>query len=232
MSFSTTISTRASLIADPARATMLSLLLDGRARPAGELAQAASITAQTASSHLAKLLAASFLECESQGRHRYYRSAGIDVAEALERLATMRPSDMRTPTVPRELRYARSCYDHLAGQLGVAVTTALRNREYIEPIATKQFAITIPGARWFTSMGIDVRQLRSPRGIARQCLDWTERVHHLGGPLGVQLLTALCERQWLRRAKASRRILVTALGATELKTQLGVMLPPASNNSG
>jgi DNA-binding transcriptional ArsR family regulator len=230
MSMPLTISANASLIAEPARALMLSALLDGRALPAGELAHAAGITPQTASSHLAKLLHAGFIACETQGRHRYYRLSGAQIAETLEHLATTaRPRSIPSQQVSRELQFARRCYDHLAGHLGVAVTEALQRHDYIQPIAAKQFAVTAAGAQWFTRIGVNIAELpKNPRGVARQCLDWTERRHHLAGPLGVRLLTSLCELDWLRRSRSSRCVLLTAKGAAALKAELDIRVSQAA----
>jgi len=225
MSISHAIAENAALIADPSRAAMLSVLLDGRALPAGELAAAADITAQTASSHLSKLLEAGLVACESQGRHRYYRLADARVAEALEHLAGLnRPHAPRTKPVDPQLRFARRCYDHLAGRLGVAVTDALTMNEFIRGAGNKQFEITREGTRWFASVGVQLDTLRSSRGVARQCLDWTERRHHLAGPLGVRLLAAMCEHDWLRRSRSSRCVIVTAQGATALRRELGMKI--------
>lgn len=217
----------AALIGDPVRALILNALLDGRALPAGELAFAAGITPQTASSHLGKLVGGGLLKVESEGRHRYFRLAGGHVAEALERLAAIRPNEpvrRRAPT--REvtaLRNARSCYNHLAGRLGVEVTRALGARSLIEPSTDKRFHVTADGARWFASLGIEVGSLRSAhRGIARQCLDWTEREHHLAGPLGVALLATFTDRGWLRRERAGRALQVTPAGDSALKSHLGL----------
>jgi DNA-binding transcriptional ArsR family regulator len=220
-------SATAFLIADPARAAMLTALLDGRALPAGELAYASGVTAQTASSHLAKLLAGGLVAVETEGRHRYYRLSGSHVAHALEHLAAIRPDESvrRKALSPegRRLRFCRCCYDHLAGQIGVAVTRSLQEHGYIRPAADKQFEVTPAGAAWFSGVGLDVRALKpTRRGVARQCLDWTERRHHLAGPLGVQFLNVLCAKGWLRRSKSSRAVEVTPKGWTGLKKQLGV----------
>jgi len=221
------VSSTAFLIADPARAAMLIALADGRALPAGELAYAAGVTAQTASSHLAKLLVGGLLSVETEGRHRYYRLAGAEVAQALEHLAMLRPTEtVRRKPLSQEglnLRFARCCYDHLAGQLGVAVTQALQDRQYIAPTAGKQFLLTPSGHEWFGLMGIDVSGIKPTRyGLARQCLDWTERKHHLAGPLGVQFMIMLCSKGWLQRSKSSRVIQVTSFGWSGFKQHLGV----------
>lgn len=226
----------AHLIADPARAAMLATLLDGRARPAGELARAAGITAQTASSHLAKLLDGGLLAVEVQGRHRYHRLAGPHVAEALERLAVIRPvvppARPRAPNPEVEaLRFCRSCYDHLAGRVGVGVTDALRKEGFLDDAPDRRFHVTPAGERWFASVGLEVGALRpTRRGLARPCLDWTERRHHLAGPLGDGLLEAFCRLGWLRRHAGSRRITVTPLGWAGLAEAFGIRpddpLPP------
>ena len=229
MSLHPNVASAASLIADPARAIMLSALLDGRALPAGELAYAAGITAQTASSHLGKMLAGGLLACEIEGRHRYYRLAGSHVALAIEQLASVGPSEpVKHKALSREaqrLRFARCCYDHLAGCLGVAVTEALRTRGFIIPVPDKQFEVPPAGRVWFAHMGIDVAGLTpTRRGLARQCLDWTERTHHLAGPLGVQFLAVLCAAGWLRRSAESRAVHVTPKGIAGLKEQLGLTI--------
>jgi DNA-binding transcriptional ArsR family regulator len=213
------------LIADPTRAAMLLSLMDGRARPAGELAYCAGITAQTASAHLSKLMDGGMVLCEKEGRHRYYRLAGPQIAQALEHLASIRPAVRYKPLsrLARELHEARCCYDHLAGRLGVAVTRALVEHRYLIPEENKLYEVTDRGRAWFGAMGVDVSQLKpTRRGLARQCLDWTERSHHLAGPLGVQFMAAMCRCGWLRRSRSSRLVLVTPAGWAGLRQQLGV----------
>lgn len=215
------------LLADPARAMMLTALLDGRALPAGELAYAARVTAQTASAHLAKLLAGGLVALEIEGRHRYYRLAGSHVAQALEHLAAIRPeTQIRRRALSPEaqrLRFCRSCYDHLAGQVGVALTRALENREYLRPARDKLLEVTPAGSEWLGRVGVDLRGIKPSRGgLARQCLDWTERQHHVAGPLGVELMTVLCASGWLRRGRETRAVEVLPKGRQELRAQLGV----------
>jgi DNA-binding transcriptional ArsR family regulator len=221
------VSANAFLIADATRAAMLMALVDGRALPAGELAYAAGVTAQTASSHLARLLNAGLLAVEKEGRHRYYRLADEQVALVLESLASIgveRPG-CRKP-LGREacdLRFARCCYDHLAGQVGVAITQRLIERGLLAIGRDKRFDVTPAGAAWFESQGLDVAALRPGRhGIARQCLDWTERRHHLAGPLGTAFLDMLCARHWLRRTRSSRAIQITPDGWAALNDQFGL----------
>ena len=221
------VAASAFLLADPTRAAMLSALLDGRALPAGELAYASGVTAQTASSHLTKLLAAGFVTVEREGRHRYYRLAGSHVAQAIEQLAAIcPPGPVRRKALPAaaiQLRFARSCYDHLAGRLGVAVTRALQERGFLVAAPEKRFDVMPAGIAWFDSLGLDVASLKPAKGgVARQCLDWTERTYHLAGPLGAEVLSILCARGWLRRSKTSRAVQITPIGRRELKRHLGV----------
>ena len=221
------IASTAFLISDPARASMLMALVDGHVLPAGELAYAAGVTAQTASTHLAKLLAGGLVEVEAQGRHRYYRLGGSHVALLLENLASITPlSRPRTKPLSgdaQKLRFARCCYDHLAGQLGVAMTQALERRGVLVAAADKQFEVTSEGIEWFGRMGLNVPALQpTRRGLARQCLDWSERQHHLAGPLGVQWMDLLCTNGWLRRVEATRAVQVTPQGWVWLKEQLGI----------
>jgi DNA-binding transcriptional ArsR family regulator len=215
------------LLADPARAVMLTALLDGRALPAGELAYTARVTAQTASSHLAKLLAGGLVALEIEGRHRYYRLAGSHVAQALEHLAAIRPeTHIRRRALSPEaqrLRFCRSCYDHLAGQVSVALTRALEDREYLRPMKDKLLEVTPSGSEWLARLGVDLSGIKPSRGgLARQCLDWTERQHHLAGPLGVELMGVLCASGWLRRGRETRAVEVLPKGRHELRAQLGV----------
>ena len=223
---------------------MLMALLDGRARPAGELAYAASVSAQTASSHLGKLLMGGLLSVEQEGRHRYYRLANSHIALVLEMLAAIgcgsgsgeaietlgilgaiEPARMRRKTSRQapELQLARCCYDHLAGRVGVSIAHRLQALGYIKAVANQQFDVTPEGMTWFNSIGVEVSKIKpSRRGLARQCLDWTEREHHLAGPLGTQLMQVLCDKDWLRRSTSSRIIHITLKGASELFKHLGV----------
>lgn len=217
------------LMSDPTRWAMLAALLDGRARPAGELAYAAGVSAQTASSHLAKLRDGGLVAMEKEGRHRYFRLAGAHVAQAIEQLATVQPlpQTRRKPLSPkaRQLRHARTCYNHLAGELGVAVARGLQARGYIVAMPDKQYDVTDEGAAWFAGIGLDVAAIRpTRRGLARQCLDWTQREHHLAGPLGVRLMDTLCAQGWLARSRDSRAVRLTARGRAQLTHHLGICL--------
>lgn len=221
----------AALIADPARSIILTTLLDGRALPAGELAYAAGITAQTASSHLGKLLAGGLVLMESQGRHHYYRLAGPDVASAMEALAAiLPPMPARQKTLDpdaRRLQLARCCYDHLAGRLGVAITGALVDR-VILAIDGEGYRVTSDGRAWLLQeLDIDIDSLQPGRsGIAKRCLDWTERRHHVGGPLGAALLTAWCSRGWLRSLPNSREVVMPHAGIDGFAALIGLKFLP------
>ncbi|MBH1963634.1 MAG: helix-turn-helix transcriptional regulator [Comamonadaceae bacterium] len=206
---------------------MLMALIDGRALPAGELAFAGGVMPQTASSHLAKLLSGGLIAVEVQGRHRYYRLANAQVALALESLATIAatspPRLRRIGRDEQSLKFARCCYDHLAGHLGVVLAEALERHAVITRKGDKKYEVSPDGADWFSRMGLDLARVTPTRlGIARQCLDWTERKHHLAGPLGVEFLGLLCAKRWLCRVDGSRVIHVTEMGWTGLATELGI----------
>jgi len=218
----------AALIGDPARAAILAALCDGRAQPASALAYAARVTPQSASNHLAKLLEGGLLAVEVEGRHRYYRLASPQVAAAMEALAHLAPRvrslDAPLTSKARRLRFGRSCYDHLAGRLGVAVAAELEARFYLasDP-ASKRYAVTAAGRRWLHELGVEVDALKpTAAGLARRCLDWTERRHHLAGPLGAALMARLLDLGWLSRDGASRAVRVTPIGTCELRRALDI----------
>jgi len=217
----------AALIGEPARATMLLSLLDGRALPAGELAFRANVAPQTASGHLAKLVEGGLLRVETQGRHRYYRLAGPDVGNALEALGELAPAPRvrdREPDDAKVLRLARTCYNHLAGKLAVDIHSAMQSRKLLSPVDEKHCALTELGRKWVIEI-VPERPLKLGRReqLARLCLDWTERKHHLGGPLGCSLLNCLCEAKWIVRMRG-RAVRLTVQGRTELGKQLGLAL--------
>jgi DNA-binding transcriptional ArsR family regulator len=222
------IAAPAALIGDPTRAAMLQALQDGRAQPASALAWAAGVTAQAASNHLAKLVDGGLLAVEREGRHRYYRLANAEVAHALEALSVLAAPvrSLEAPRTPkaRALRDARCCYGHLAGRLGVCVADALVERGLLTPEDGKLYAVTPSGSAWFEDLGVDVAALRSPRGVARQCLDWTERRHHLAGPLGVKLLERMTALAWLAVEPQGRAVRLTVEGRQALRARLGVEL--------
>ena len=221
----------AAVVGDPARAAMLTVLMDGRALTASELAGVAGITPQTASTHLARLVAAELVAVEIQGRHRYHRLANPGVARMLEGLmqhASASDWTRRAPrTGPRDeaLRQARTCYDHLAGRLGVAIADALVERGHIE-IEEDAGGITDKGAKLFSKVGIELpgveRQGRLvSRPMCRLCLDWSERRPHLAGRLGAALCRHSFEVGWIRRIGGTRAVSVTQKGRAEMAAMLG-----------
>jgi DNA-binding transcriptional ArsR family regulator len=222
------IASPAALIGDPGRAAMLQALMDGRAHPAGALAWAAGLTAQAASNHLAKLIDGGLVSVEREGRHRYFRLANAEVAHALEALAVLAAPvrSLEQPRSPeaRALRDGRCCYGHLAGRLGIAVTEALVTRGVLLPTDGKLYDVPPAGRAWFEDLGLDLDALRSKRGTARQCLDWTERHHHLAGPLGVTLLGRMVALGWIETVAGSRAARLTTLGREALRERLGVDL--------
>ncbi|WP_237216375.1 helix-turn-helix domain-containing protein [Falsiroseomonas oryziterrae] len=212
----------AALIGDPARAAMLAALLDGRALSAGELAEAAGVTPQTASAHLAKLTAAGLLGAAKQGRHRYHRLASPAVARLIEGLLELSVAPRRVVTGPRDaaLRRARTCYDHLAGRLGVALADALAVRGAIE-LTDEGGAVTESGTGFLAGIGI-TPPARS-RVWCRPCLDWSERRPHLAGALGAALCTRCFELGWVRRQAGGRALDITPAGWRGLADVFGVM---------
>jgi DNA-binding transcriptional ArsR family regulator len=194
----------ASLVGDPARANMLTALMDGRALTASELAQEAGITPQTASSHLAKLEAGGLIEPEKQGRHRYYRLSDTDVAGVLEGLAGLaaRAGHMRVRTGPKDpaLRRARICYDHLAGDLGVQMLESMKTQRLVRQ-KKQEIELTTDGARFLErNLQISPDMLAHPRRpVCKACLDWSERRHHLAGTLGAALMARFTELKWAAR---------------------------------
>jgi DNA-binding transcriptional ArsR family regulator len=194
----------ASLVGDPARANMLTALLSGRALTASELAQEAGITPQTASSHLSKLETGGLIEPEKQGRHRYYRLTGTDVAGVLEGLAGLaaRAGHMRVRTGPKdpELRRARICYDHLAGDLGVQMLDSMKKQRLIRQ-GKDTMELTGEGKRFISkALQIDADALIHPRRpVCKACLDWSERRHHLAGTLGAAIMERFTELKWAAR---------------------------------
>jgi len=194
----------ASLVGDPARANMLTALMNGRALTASELSQEAGITPQTASSHLSKLEAGGLIEQEKQGRHRYYRLADPDVADVLESLQGLaaRAGHLRVRTGPKDpaLRRARVCYDHLAGDLGVQMLDSMRRQKLVRQNKS-DIELTADGERFVEkALQIDAKSLAHPRRpICKACLDWSERRHHLAGTLGAALMQRFTELKWAAR---------------------------------
>jgi DNA-binding transcriptional ArsR family regulator len=220
----------AALFGEPSRAAILSVLLDGRALPAGELAAVAGVSPTAASGHLSKLIDGGLLSVQREGRHRYYRLANSAVANVVEGLALLsnEPAILKTPALSpfaQALRQARSCYGHLAGELAVAIAAELERRGWLLRREGKRYEIgNEEGRRWFVRQGVNFETIKPARhGVARQCLDWTERRPHLAGPVGAQLFAHWCESGWLERDKA-RLVKITDFGRSKLRQELGVTL--------
>ncbi|HEY1690990.1 MAG TPA: winged helix-turn-helix domain-containing protein [Polyangiaceae bacterium] len=198
------------LVSDPSRVAMLLSLMDGRARPASELARIAGVTPQTGSSHLRRLLSGGLVLAESVGRHRYFRLAGDHVADVLEAITLHSvPRRLRSPSDPARvaLARARTCYKHLAGELGVAWLASLEKRCLLR-VEGGALTLAPAGVTCFEALGLTVA--RWPAG--KPCLDWTERRNHLGGALGGLLTQYLLERGWVARLEEGRALRITAKG--------------------
>ncbi len=225
------LSSTANLLGDPGRAAILLKLMSGLALPAGELALTANVAPQTASEHLAKLVDGRFLSVERQGRHRYYRLASAEVANAIEALLvlTARPqvSDAATASRPQvgSLAHARTCYGHLAGWLGVQVAKKLEEREMIKPHNAKAYAVSSSGREWFEAIGVRVPSASAFQNkLAVRCLDWTERRHHLAGTLGCSIYKRFRELGWLIPVRDTRIVRVTLEGKSQLWKMLGIVV--------
>lgn len=212
----------AGLLADSSRSTMLQALMDQRARTAGELARLAKIAPSTASQHLGRLVDSQLLVVEAQGRHRYYRLADHRVATLLESLMAFAPAPASAPVAPPapnvgfDLRFARTCYDHLAGTLATALYDRLSTDGTLHK-TSQGTALTPTGAQRLQALGIDTEALQAGRRpLARACLDWTERRHHLAGALGAALLDSFRARDWLIPRSAPRTLRLTTIGRQAL----------------
>ncbi|HET7462706.1 MAG TPA: helix-turn-helix transcriptional regulator [Longimicrobium sp.] len=212
-------------IGEPSRVRMLALLMGGRALTAKELAHGASIDPATATAHLRRLLDDGLLDVAAQGRHKYFRLRGPEVAALVEQLMVVSGSDGAAPAAPGQpIRIARFCYDHLAGRLGTAITAALVSRGALAH-HDGGFTVTADGDAWFRALGVEVEPLRrARRAFARACLDWSERTDHLAGSLGAALAARMLEIGWIERVRRSRVVTITATGRRELCERLGVVI--------
>lgn len=224
MEYAPGVSSLAALLADAGRMSMLWALMDGSARPAGELALLAGLSPSSASGHLTKLVEGGVLTQEAQGRHRYYRIAAPETAAAIEALANaaLVTQDRKTRAVPLSrgtplpLRHARTCYDHLAGELAVDVFARMHARRWLRIDGT-EVHLTDAGTTGLAALGVDVDAARERRRrFACTCLDWSERKPHLGGALGAALLVRALDARWVEPTQQARALRVTPSGARRL----------------
>lgn len=214
---------------------MLYCLVDNRARTSTELAAVADVGTSTASAHLDRMLRARLLTVQAQGRHRYYCLAGPEVGRVLEALSAMAGSVSPgfIPSAPSRLREARTCYDHVAGILGVQLHDRLLAMDWISAAPGGDYAITVKGRGAFAGMGIATDGLAdSRRRVAFGCLDWSERRFHIGGSLGAAILGLVLTRKWVSRELDGRALTPTSLGRREFARQFGVTFPPAGRQGG
>ncbi len=229
MEYSPNIARLAALIGDPARAMILMALMDGRALTARELSDTAGVTPQTASSHLKKLHEGNLVALEKHGRHRFYRLASAHVGSAIEALGLLSQvgKPPRRATGPRDtaMRRARTCYDHLAGELGVRICDRLIGRGFITE-KERDYSVTKAGASFFADLAIDLDAIRAQKRVfARQCLDWSERRYHMGGALGAAFYDCAVTNKWIRRRSGDRTVTITPPGQQDLGALLGIDFP-------
>jgi DNA-binding transcriptional ArsR family regulator len=224
----------AALLGDPARCTMLASLLDRGALTAGELALRANVSPQAASAHLSKLTGHHLITMDTQGRHRYFRLANPNVADMLEALGKVCAipdvdnRGLRSPAL-ESLRLARSCYDHLAGQLAVALAEGMLRNRWIT-LGRDEFKLGRRGREGLAAFGIEIETLaRQRRSFARRCLDWTERRPHLAGALGAALLGRVRDLNWVAPLRGSRALRITQAGLRGFEREFGVRLPARAN---
>ena len=212
----------AQLAADPGRANILSTLMDGRALTAGELAAVAGVTPQTTSSHLAKLVERELLTVEKRGPRRFYRLATPLVARMLEGMMNVAVTGLprfRPPSkIDDQMRRARTCYDHLAGELGVALTDSMIERGHLT-LEADAGELTAQGSKFLAGLGIDLNSPgRSRRAFCRPCLDWSERRPHLAGRVGASIANLAFARDWIRRRPQGRSVEITEDGIAAFRT--------------
>jgi len=222
----TDVSSIAAAIGEPARARMLYCLSDGRARTSTELAVVAEISPSTASAHLQRLLAQRLVKALAQGKHRYYSLEGADVAAALEALSVLAGGSREAfvPNTPNRLRAARTCYDHIAGALGVALHDRLRALGWLSAATVdNSYDVAPKGAKALAAMGVEIEAARKlRRRFAFACVDWSERRPHLGGAMGAALLSLALKRKWVTQDLDSRALAVTKAGQREMLARFGL----------
>lgn len=214
----------AALIGDPVRATIMWTLMDGKALTATELAITADTSPQNISMHLTKLVQADLLCVESQGRHRYYKFPRKEIAYAIEAMTTLLPHSTTKSSFINEsnsaIKECRTCYDHLAGKVGVALTDSLLKQKIIVE-NNKFFEVSSKGKKWFSDFEIDIDELQQQRrSFLRPCLDWSERRHHIAGSLAAALLDKMLSLDWIRKTKNSRAVIITGKGQKKLYEHL------------
>jgi DNA-binding transcriptional ArsR family regulator len=220
------ISRISAIIGDPVRSVVLWTLLDNRAYTAIELANIVETSPQNISIHLSKLIGAELLTVESQGRHKYYRLLNPEIAHVIEGIANLVPKQNQQKVIDDNsgIKYCRTCYDHLAGKIGVEITTKLIEEKYIV-LDHNTFLVTEKGELFFSDFGIDVTVLKKQKRIfAKPCLDWSERKHHFSGSLAAALLNKMFEKDWIRKTDNSRAILITATGQKGLYDKLKLIV--------
>ncbi|GHN02302.1 putative HTH-type transcriptional regulator YdfF [Cytophagales bacterium WSM2-2] len=214
-----------SLIGDPVRTNILWLLIDGRAYTGNELALMTDTSPQNISMHVSKLLQADLLAVECQGRHKYYRLASAEVASAIEAIANLVPKVKVTQAVNAHdhgLKHCRTCYDHLAGEVGVQLAETMLAKKLIKKDPAG-YQLTPAGRQFFEKLDIDVESLmKQRRPLLKPCLDWTERKHHVAGSLGAAWLSHMLKNDWLRKKKNSREVIVSAKGQKEFYERLRI----------
>lgn len=222
----------AACIGEPARARMLYCLLDGHARTSTELATVAGVSASTASAHLARLRRERLVASVAQGKHRYYRLEGPRVAAALEALTVLagEPRARFVPNTPSRLRFARTCYDHLAGEIAVRLHDRLGELGWIGVRGpAEEYEVSADGVKGFAALGVDVQAARAQRRrFAYPCVDWSERRPHMAGALGAALLQIALRRRWVIQDLDSRALRVTRTGCGELRALFGLDLSIAA----
>ncbi|WDF61956.1 winged helix-turn-helix domain-containing protein [Flavobacterium sp. KACC 22758] len=220
------ISRISTIIGDPVRSVILWTLLDNRAYTAIELANVVETSPQNISIHLSKLVNADLLTVESQGRHKYYKLLNPEIAGVIEGIANLVPKERQKKVTDNNsgIKYCRTCYDHLAGKIGVEITAKLIDKKYIV-LDNKSFLVTDEGKTFFEDLGIDLEALKKQKRIfAKPCLDWSERKHHFSGSLAAALLNKMFEMDWIRRIDNSRAVSITANGQKALYDKLKLIV--------
>jgi len=219
------ISSTASLIGDPTRTSILVALADGRALPAGELATLAKVSPQTASAHLTKLVEGKLVTVETQGRYRYYRLANAEVADAIEAIATISPPlkirSLRESSHKKALDFARTCYGHIAGKFGVALTQSLIELGYLHDLEGV-YQVTDKGKRWLLDFSIESLPQKVNLNAIPQHIDWTVRKHHMAGPLALAITRRLLDLGWIEQGSIRRSIRITEKGRQKIFKEFGI----------